>query len=176
MRSHTIHVAIVQDHCFGRTSAFRSFNERRARMSDSSRIPSLLFLARERRKRRYLSPFPRFRSRPLAHSRFRVFCHTVDSGRDRSRSHAGGKNFTKDKRDLRIQCLESPARTTNDINDIELQMRLRLRESFYRISIVYPLTGLCLHSFEIKRHWQSACSDVQGARNAFREIWQSVIE
>lgn len=68
MRSHTIHVAIVQDHCFGRTSAFRSFNERRARMSDSSRIPSLLFLARERRKRRYLSPFPRFRSRPRAHS------------------------------------------------------------------------------------------------------------
>lgn len=55
-------------------------------------------------------------------------------------------------------------------------MRLRLRKSFYRISIVYPLTGLCLHSFEIKRHSQSACTHVQAARHAFREIWQSIIE
>lgn len=76
MRSHTIHVAIVQDHCFGRTSAFRSFNERRARMSDSSRI-SLLFLARERRKRRYLSPFRRFRSLDPSHSFSRFLPHST---------------------------------------------------------------------------------------------------
>lgn len=167
MRSHTIHVAIVQDHCFGRTSAFRSFNERRARMSDSSRIPSLLFLARERRKRRYLSPFRRFRSLDPSHS-FSATRSTL------SRSHRW-KNFTKDKRDIRIQCLVRNGHT-NHINDIELQMRLRLRKSFYRISIVYPLTGLCLHSFEIKRHSQSACTHVQAARHAFREIWQSIIE
>ena len=30
-RSHTVHVAGVQDHCFGRTDAASSFNQRRAR-------------------------------------------------------------------------------------------------------------------------------------------------
>lgn len=108
MRSHTIHVAIVQDHCFGRTSAFRSFNERRARMSDSSRIPSLLFLARERRKRRYLSPFRRFRSLDPSRTRFRVFCHTRSALAGIGLARASEKFRQRQKR--HTNTMPSPAR------------------------------------------------------------------
>lgn len=99
MRSHTIHVASVQDHCFGRTSAIRSFNERRTRISKSSRIPPLLFLARERRKPRYLA-VPRFWS--LLPSN--VFAFSIPN-RNRVRSRSRTNKSTENKRDLRIQCL-----------------------------------------------------------------------
>lgn len=121
----------------------------------------------------------------LSTSRALVFAFSATHARlwPGSVSLAQVKNFAKDKRDIRIQCLVRHGHT-NHINDIELQMRLRLRKSFYRISIVYPLTGLCLHSFEIKRHWQSACTDVQGGIETHFErfasqltsLWQSYVE